>query len=127
MRGWNGDGLQIYLSGFSVPVICGSANGKKVKFVKSNYPFLKSLKLADEGLHKESTDFLNVPDFYWNIADGLVKRGNDVVPVALWSKLRLSLNGPMTKHNLSSLANHVENNVLHIKTTNLEERKIDNF
>ena len=35
--------------------------------------------------------------------------------------------GPVIKHNPSSLTSHVENNVLHIKTTNFEERKIDNF
>ena len=33
----------------------------------------------------------------------------------------------MTKHNPSSLTTHAKNNVLHIKTTNFEERKIDNF
>ena len=45
LRGWSGNGLQLYLSGFSVPVVCGSVNGQKVKFVKSNYPFLKFLKV----------------------------------------------------------------------------------
>ena len=34
---------------------------------------------------------------------------------------------PVTKRNPSSLTTHVENNVLHVKTTNFEERKIDNF
>ena len=86
LRGWNGDGLQIYLSGFSVPVVCGSANGQKVKFVKSNYPFLKNLKFADEGLHKGSTDFLIGADFYWNRVDGSVKRGNDVAPRLLYGQ-----------------------------------------
>ena len=47
--------------------------------------------------------------------------------VALGSTLGRLLSGPVTKHNPSSLTIHVENNVLHIKTTNLEERKIDNF
>ena len=55
---WNGDGLRIDLSGFSVLVVCGSVNGQKVKFVKSNYPILKNFKLADEGLHKENIDLL---------------------------------------------------------------------
>ena len=64
LRGLNGDGLRIYLSGFSVPVVCGSSNGQKVKFVKSNYPFLKNLKLADEGLHKENIDLLIGANFY---------------------------------------------------------------
>ena len=66
-------------------------------------------------------------DFYWDTIDGSIKRGNDVVTVALGSKLGWLLSGPVTKHNPSSLTIHVENNVLHIKTTNLEERKIDNF
>ena len=30
LRGWNGNGLQIYLSGFSVPVVYRSVNGKKL-------------------------------------------------------------------------------------------------
>ena len=115
------------MSGFSVPVVCGSVNGQKVKFVKSNYPFLKNLKLADEGLHKENVDLMIGTDFYWDIVDGSVKRGNGVAPVALGSKLGWLLSGPVTKHNPSSLTTHVENNVLHIKTTNFEERKIDNF
>ena len=34
LRGWNDNGLRIYLSSFSVPVVCGSVNGQKVKLVK---------------------------------------------------------------------------------------------
>ena len=63
LRGWNVDGLQIYLSGFSVPVVCGSVNWQKVKFVKSNYPFLKNLKLADDGLHKGNIHLMIRVDF----------------------------------------------------------------
>ena len=66
-------------------------------------------------------------DFYWNIDDGLVKRGNGVASVALGLKLGLLLSGPVTKHNPSSLTTQIENNVLHIKTTNLEERKMTTF
>ena len=87
LRGWNGNGLRIYLSGFSFSVICGSVNGEKVKFVKSNHPFLKNLKLVDEGLDKENIDLLIGADFYWDIVGGSVKRGNSVAPVALGSKL----------------------------------------
>ena len=76
LGGWNGNGLQIYLSGFSVTVVCGSVNGQKVKFAKSNYPVLKNLKLADEGLDKQNVDLLIGADFYWDIVDRSVKRGN---------------------------------------------------
>ena len=55
------------------------------------------------------------------------KRGNGLAPVVLGSKLEWLLSGPVTKHNPSSLTTHVENNVLHIKTTNFEERKVDYF
>ena len=128
MRGWNGDALRIYLSGFSVSVVFGgSVNGQKVKFVKSNYPFLKNLKLADEGLLKENIDLLIEAAFYWDIVDGSVKRGNSVAQVALGSKLGWLLSGPVTKHNASSLTTQVENNALHIKTINLEQGKTDNF
>ena len=74
LRGSNGDGLRIYLSGFSVPLVCGSVNGQKVIFVISNYPFLKNLKLVDEGLHKENIDLLIGADIYWDIVDRSVKR-----------------------------------------------------
>ena len=94
---------------------------------KSNYPFLKNLELANEVLHKENIDLLIGADFYWDIVDGSVKSVNGVAPVAIGSKLGWLLNGPVTKHNALSLTTHVENNVLHIKTTNLEEGKIDNF
>ena len=75
------------MSGFSVLVVYGWVNRQKVKFVKSNYPFLKNLKLADGGLHEGDIDLLIGANFYWNIDDGLVKRGNGVAPVALGSKL----------------------------------------
>ena len=59
--------------------------------------------------------------------DQSVKRGNGVAPVALGSKLGWLLSGPVTKHNASGLTTHVENNELHIKTTNLEEGKLTTF
>ena len=87
----------------------------------------KVIILAVEGLHKENIDLLIWADFYWDIVDGSIKKGNSVASVALGSKLGWFLSDPVSKHNASSLTTQVENNVLHIKTTNLEEVKIDNF
>ena len=64
LRDWNGNGLRIYLSGFSIPVVSGSVNEQKVKFMKSNYPDLKNLKLAGESLHKRNIDLLIGADFH---------------------------------------------------------------
>ena len=55
--------------------------------MKSNYPVLKNLKLADEGLYKENIDLLIGADFSRDIVDGSVNQGNGVAPVALESKL----------------------------------------
>ena len=57
-------------------MVCGPVNGQKVKFVKSNYPFLKNLKLPDEGLHNKKIDLMIGTDFCWDIVDGSVKRGD---------------------------------------------------
>ena len=64
LRDWNGNGSRIYLSGFSIPVVYGSVNEQKVKFMKSNYTDLKNLKLAGESLHKGNIDLLIGADFY---------------------------------------------------------------
>ena len=92
-------GCKFIIQVFCVPLVWGSVNGQKVKFLKNNYPFLKNLKLADEGLHKENIDLLIGADFYCDIVDGSVKNGNDVVPVVLGSKLRWLLSGSVKKHN----------------------------
>ena len=53
--------MQIYLSGFSVPVVCGSVNGQKVDGWKV---IIYIGKLADEGFHKENIDLSIGADFY---------------------------------------------------------------
>ena len=58
--------MQIYLSGFSVPVVCGSVNGQKVDGWKVNgwKVIIYIGKLADEGFHKENIDLSIGADFY---------------------------------------------------------------
>ena len=44
LRGLHGNCLRLYMSGFSVPVVCGPASGQKIDFVKKNsFPFLRDL------------------------------------------------------------------------------------
>ena len=87
LRGLHGNCLRLYISVFSVPVVCGPVSGQKIDFVKNGYPFLRHLKLADSGQNKGKIDLLIGADFYWSVVDGAVKRGDDVVPVALGLKL----------------------------------------
>ena len=126
LRGLHGNCLRLYMSGFSVPVVCGPVSGQKIDFVKNNYPFLRDLKLADSGQNKGKIDLLIGADFYWSVVDGAVKRGDDVSPVALGLKLGWLLNGPVTKHKFSCLTAHTEN-VMQIANFIIDEKKIENF
>ena len=83
LRGLYENCLRLYMSGFSVPVVCGPVSGPKIDFVKNSYPFLRDLKLADSGQNKGKIDLLIGADFDWSVVDGAVKRVNDVGPVAL--------------------------------------------
>ena len=126
LRGLHGNCLRLYMSGFSVPVVYGRVSGQKIDFVKSSYPFLRDLKLADSGQSKGKIDLLIGADFYWSVVDGAVKRGDDVSPVALGLKLGWLLSGPVTKHKFSCLTAHTEN-VMQIANFIIDEKKIENF
>ena len=57
---------------------------------------MQGLKLADNGQNKGKIDLLIGADFYWSVVNGAVKRGNDVGPVALGSKLGWLLSEQIT-------------------------------
>ena len=113
----------------------GSTNGQLKEFckqsendfVRNSYPFLRDLKLADSGQNKGKIDLLIGADFNWSVVDGAVKRRDDVGPVALGSKLRWLLSGPVTKHNSSCLRTHTENTAMQIADCIINEKKIENF
>ena len=127
LRGLHGNCLRLYMSGFSVPVVYGRVSGQKIDFVKSSYPFLRDLKLADSGQSKGKIDLLIGADFYWSVVDGAVKKGDDVGPVALGSKLGWLLSGPVIKQNSFCLTTDTENNVMQIANCIIDEKKIENF
>ena len=87
LRGIHGNCLSWYISGFSVAVVCCPVSGQKIDFVKYSYPFLRDLKISDSGQNKRKIDLLIAAGFYWSVFDGAVKKGDDVDPVALGSKL----------------------------------------
>ena len=49
LRKLHANGLRMYVSGFSVPVVSGPVSGQKIDFVKNCYPFLQDFKLTDSG------------------------------------------------------------------------------
>ena len=88
---------------------------------------MRDLKLADSVQNKGKIDLLIGIDFYWSVVDGTVKRGDDVGPVTLGSKLGWLLSGPVSKHNSSCLTTHIESNVMQIANCIIDDKKIENF
>ena len=127
LGGLHGNYLRLYISGFSVPVVCGPLSGQKIDFVKNSYPFLRGLKLADSGQNKRKIDLLIGADFYCSVVDGAVKRGDDVGPVALGSRLGWLLGGPVTKHSSSCLTTHTKKSVMQVANCIIDEKQIENF
>ena len=78
LRGLHENCLRFHISRFSVPIVCGPVSSHKIDFVKNSYPYLRDLKLADSGQNKGKIDLFIGADFCWSVADGAVKKGDDV-------------------------------------------------
>ena len=101
----------MHMSGFNVLVVRRPVSGQKIDFVKNSYPFLRNLQLVDNEQKKGKIDLLIGAHFYWSVFDGAVKMGDDGGPLALGSKLRWLLSGPVTKYNSSCFTTHTENSI----------------
>ena len=90
------DDLSIYLTAYSIPVICSPILNQPVKFAAENYEHLKGLKLAD--ITADNTDpeitILIGSDQIWNFLNGDTIRGQSG-PIALHTKLGYVLSGPV--------------------------------
>ena len=69
VRGMSG-GQNIYLRGFGFPLVYSPLNGQQIDFVKTMFPCLASLDLADKGNGDSEIDLLIGADFYWHIIVG---------------------------------------------------------
>lgn len=124
IRGTNSD-LNIYVSCYAVPVICSPLACQPVQFASSHYSHLRNLELADstsDGQGPSDIDILIGADFFWHIVTGNFIRGEHG-PVAMETKLRYVLSGPVTSPYAStdSTTNFVTTHLLRVDTaTELE-------
>jgi hypothetical protein len=93
LKGMNG-GQNVYVKGFSVPLVCSPLSGQRLNIVKEMFPCLKGLELADQGAGDSEIDLLIGADYYWHIIDGEVKRLNSEGLMAVKSKFGWLLSGP---------------------------------
>ena len=63
-------GQNIYLRGFGVPLVCSPLSGQQIDFVKTMFPCLASLDLADKRNGVSEIDLLVGADFYWYNIEG---------------------------------------------------------
>ena len=84
----------IYLRDFGVPLVCSPLSGQQINFVKTMFPCLASLDLADKGNGDSEIDLLIGADFYWYITEGELRRLSSDGLTAVRSKLGWLLSGP---------------------------------
>ena len=92
-RGMSG-GQNIYPRGFRVPLVCSPLSGQRVDLVKTMFPCLTSLDLADKGNGDSKIDLLIGADFYWYIIEGELRRLISDGLTAVHLKLGWLLSGP---------------------------------
>ena len=93
LRGMSG-GRNTYDRGFGVPLVCSPLSSQRIAFVKTMFPCLASLDLADKGNGDSQIDLLIGADFYWYIIEGELRRFLSDGLTAVRSNLNWLLSGP---------------------------------
>ena len=90
------DNMSIYITALGVPTVCGPISGQRIDLAKEQHPFLRELRLADNGVTNGKGIVLLIgADFYCNIVGGTVKRDDHSGLIAISSKLGWLISGPV--------------------------------
>ena len=97
------------VNALEVPMICSPLlQGETIRWAKSNFHYLKGLKLADypSGPHPDlEVDILLGSDFMWRTMTGEIIQGEENEPVAIGSKFGWVLSGPVINMQRTLLSN----------------------
>ena len=97
------------VNALEVPMVCSPLlQGETIRWVKSNFHYLKGLKLADypSGPHPDfEVDILLGSDFMWRTMTGEIIQGEENEPVAIGSKFGWVLSGPVINMPRTLLSN----------------------
>ena len=124
MQGVNG--LNLYLTADTVPVICAPLQNQCIELSRGNIPHLQGLELADNSFgHSElEIDLLVGADVYWTFITGRIIRG-EYGPTAVESHVGWILSGPSCFLNLQAiLVNLSQTHVLKVSEASLADDSI---
>ena len=87
-------GCNVYMRGYSVPIICSRLSNQRVENAEKLFPVLQDLDLSDVGDGSQDIDLLIGADYYWTVIEGETKKCNADGLTAINSKLGWILSGP---------------------------------
>ena len=120
------NGLNLYLTANTVPVICAPLQKQYIELSRDNIPHLQGLKLADNSFgHSElEIDLLVGADIYWTFITGRIIRG-EYGPTAVESHVGWILSGPSCFLNLqATFTNLSQTHVLKVSESSLADDSI---
>ena len=109
------DDLNIYLTVYSIPVICSQICDQPVKFPAEKYEHLQGLQLADNTVSESDPEItiLIGSDQIWNFINGSMIRGQ-TGPIALESKLGYICRACMGKPPLLTELDRGQSNIIKV-------------
>ena len=120
------NGLNLYLTANTVPVICAPLQNQCIELSRDNIPHLQGLKLANNSFgHSElEIDLLVGADFYWTFIMGRIIRG-EYGPTTVESHVGWILSGPSCFLNLqATFTNLSQTHVLKVSESSLADDSI---
>ena len=120
------NGLNLYLTANTVPVICAPLQNQCIELSRDNIPHLQGLELADNSFgHSElEIDLIVGADFYWTFITGRIIRG-EYGPTTVESHVGWILSGPSCFLNLqTTFTNLSQTHVLKVSESSLADDSI---
>ena len=99
------DGMEFYAKGYVVPTTCNPICSQTIKAAVEKYPHLQGLCLTEKSYstNEVEVDVLVGADYNWNFVTHIIRKERSPGPVAISTKLRWVLSGPVIT---SSSDNH---------------------
>ena len=100
----NDKGSSYFIKAVAVPTICTPISGQNINVALEKHPFLRDLKLADNGsLREVPVDVLIGADEYWKLVTGNIKKDDSSGLIAISSAMGWLISGPISVNEENSV------------------------
>ena len=100
----NDKGSSYFIKAVAVPTICTPISGQNINVALEKHPFLRDLKLADNGsLIEVPVDVLIGADEYWKLVTGNIKKDDSSGLIAISSAMGWLISGPISVNEENSV------------------------